>query len=99
MAQAARLNDTIWGMHGLSVITGNLYSCSPNVFINGRAAGCVGSVTIEYDDCGINFGAVGRGSSSVFINGQQAARNGDPINPHGGWANITSGSSDVDVGG
>lgn len=113
MAQAARLGDNISGRtsgehsgHSLSpcspsAITGNINGgCSGNVFINGKAAATVGSTTVEYDSCcGSASGTVAIGSSSVFINGKPAARNGDALNAHNGTASISSGSSDVMIGG
>lgn len=112
MPQAARLNDSIQGTtagehtghpaaHGPLPITGNISgNCSPDVFINGRAAAYIGSITTENDACcGSSQGAVGEGSGSVFINGLPAARLGDALNAHNGTGAISSGSGDVIIGG
>ena len=113
MAQAARLGDTVQGMtsgehsgheeepHGPSVISGEISGeCSGDVFVNGKPAATVGSVTTETDDCcGGSTGSIAAGSTSVFINGKPAARQGDALNAHSGEGNIASGSSDVQIGG
>ena len=113
MPQAARLNDSVAGMtagehsghvltpHPPVSFTGNITSgCSPNVFINGRAAATKGSITTEYDSCcGSSNGSVAGGSTSVFINGKAAARKGDALNAHSGSGSITSGSENVFIGG
>lgn len=112
MPGASRLEDSIAGMtagehsdhpkeHTPLPITGRISgNCSPNVFINGKPAAYVGSVTTEYDDCcGSSNGSVASGSSSVFINGKPAARIGDPLNAHNGSAKITGGSGNVFIGG
>lgn len=112
MAQAARLGDAIQGItsgehsgheepHGPSAISGEISGgCSGDVFINGRPAGTVGSITTELDDCcGGGQGSVAAGSGSVFINGKPAARQGDALHAHNGEGQISSGSGDVRIGG
>lgn len=112
MPEAARLNDSVAGTtagehsghvppHSPEPFSGEISAgCSSNVFINGRPAATVGSVTTERDGCcGSSQGAVAAGSSTVFINGKPAARNGDAISPHSGSGNISSGSGDVLIGG
>ena len=112
MAEAARLGDAVLGVtagehtghttpHGPSQITGNISgNCSRNVFINGKPAAYIGSITTENDGCcGSSFGAVGAGSSSVNINGIPAARNGDALNAHNGTGIVNSGSPNVNIGG
>ena len=112
MPQAARLNDSIQGTtagehsghsptHPPLPITGEISgNCSGDVLINGRPAAYIGSVTTELDGCcGSSPGAVGAGSSSVFINGIPAARQGDALAAHNGTGSISSGSGDVLIGG
>lgn len=71
-----------------------------NVFINGRPAATVGSITTERDGCcGSSTGVVAAGSGSVFINGKPAARLGDALTPHSGSGAISGGSGDVFIGG
>ena len=112
MPAAARLNDSVLGMtagehsghsppHPPEQFSGEISGgCSANVFINGRPAAVVGSITTERDGCcGSSQGTVAAGSGSVFINGLPAARLGDALAPHSGTGNITSGSADVFIGG
>lgn len=112
MPEAARLNDSVTGTtagehsghaapHGPETFGGNISSgCSGDVFINGRPAATVGSVTTETDSCcGSSQGAVAEGSSSVFINGRPAARKGDALAAHSGTGEVASGSPDVFIGG
>lgn len=111
MPGAARLNDSIQGTTG-GEHTGHVPlmvpclsldkspGCSGDVNINGQPAATVGSTTTELDACcGSNSGAVAAGSGSVFINGKPAARLGDALAPHSGTGSISSGSSDVLIGG
>ena len=112
MPGAARLNDSIQGTtggehtghvppHGPLPISGQISGgCSGDVNINGQPAATVGSTTTELDACcGSDSGAVAAGSGSVFINGKPAARLGDALAPHSGTGSISSGSSDVLIGG
>lgn len=112
MPEAARLNDSVAGTtdgehsghvppHSPEPFTGEISAeCSGDVFINGRPAATVGSVTTERDGCcGSSKGTVAAGSGTVFINGKSAARNGDALSPHSGTGNISSGSGDVLIGG
>ena len=110
--EAARQNDSVRGTtsgehsghedpHPPETFYGSITSgCSGSVFINGRPAATVGSITTERDDCcGISYGSVSGGSSTVFINGKPAARNGDALHPHTGIGRVSSGSPDVFIGG
>ena len=112
MPGAVRLNDSVSGItagehsghvppHSPEPFSGEISAgCSGDVFINGRPAATVGSVTTERDGCcGSSQGSVAAGSSMVFINGKPAARNGDALSPHSGSGNISSGSGDVNIGG
>lgn len=112
MPSAARLGDSIAGTtagehsghatpHSPLPITGSISgNCSGDVFINGKPAAYVSSVTTENDACcGSSQGSVGAGSGTVFINGHQAARVGDALNAHNGTGQITGGSGDVSFGG
>lgn len=84
MPGAARLNDSVTGTtagehsghsppHSPETFSGEISAgCSGDVFINGRPAATVGSVTTERDGCcGSSQGAVAVGSSTVFINGRR----------------------------
>ena len=88
-------------IHGPSTIYGEINSnCSSNVFINGKNCAFKGSQTLESDSCDSNQrGSIAVGSSTVFVNGNPIARNGDSINPHNGTASISSGSQNVYAGG
>ena len=112
MPAAARLGDAVYGItagehsghttpHPPMVFTGNISSnCSGNVFINGRPAAHIGSVTTENDGCcGTSHGIVAVGSGSVFINGIPASREGDALQPHSGNGIVNSGSGNVIIGG
>lgn len=112
MPKAARLNDSVAGTtsgehtghvppHSPEPFGGQISGgCSGNVFINGRPAATVGSVTTETDGCcGSSQGAVAAGSGSVNINGKPAARMGDTLAAHSGAGAVASGSSDVFIGG
>lgn len=112
MPQAARLNDAVTGTtagehsghvppHPPETFTGEISGgCSSNVFINGRPAATVGSITTERDSCcGSSNGSVAAGSGSVFINGRPAARLGDALNAHSGSGTISGGSGNVFIGG
>ncbi|MCL2085180.1 MAG: PAAR domain-containing protein [Oscillospiraceae bacterium] len=87
--------------HGPLPITGFISgNVSANVYINALAAATIGSITTEYDGCcGTSRGAVGEGSSTVFINGRPAARIGDAVNVHNGAGEVTDGSQNVYIGG
>lgn len=112
MPSAARLNDAVVGTtggehsghappHSPMTFTGEISGgCSGDVFINGRPAATVGSITTERDGCcGSSQGAVAVGSGSVLINGKPAARLGDALAAHSGAGAISSGSGDVFIGG
>lgn len=110
--RAARMGDTVTGMtsgehsgheepHGPSEISGEISDgCSEDVFINVEPAAVAGSITTEMDDCcGGGEGTIAAGSSSVFINGKPAARDGDALAAHDGEGAVSSGSEDVLIGG
>ena len=112
MPQAARLGDTVQGTtagehsghdtpHPPMPFSGEITGgCSGDVLINGIPAATVGSITTERDGCcGSSSGSIAVGSSSVFINGKPAARNGDALAAHSGSGSVSSGSSDVLIGG
>ena len=112
MPGAARLNDSVTGTtagehsghsppHSPEPFSGEISAgCSSNVFINGRPAATVGSVTTERDGCcGSSQGAGAAGRATVVVTGKPAARNGDALAPHSGTGNISSGSGDVLIGG
>ena len=112
MPSASRLGDSIADTtagehsghptaHSPLPITGNISgNCSGDVFVNGKPAAYVGSITTERDACcGSSLGSVGSGSGSVFINGKPAARVGDSLNAHNGSGQIAGGSGDVSFGG
>lgn len=96
MAKATRLGDKDTGHDACpptALVTG-----SPDVFINGKAAGRVGDSYAPHG-C-INHpshsGTIASGSSSVFINGKAAGRVGDPVSCGG---SVAEGSSNVNIGG
>lgn len=112
MPGAARLNDSVSGTtagehsghvdaHSPASFSGKISSwCSGNVFINGRPAATVSSITTELDDCcGSSNGSIAAGSGTVFINGKPAARVTDALNAHSGSGAVSSGSGDVFIGG
>lgn len=112
MAGAARQGDSVLGItagehsghtdpHYPMQFTGEISGgCSSNVYINGRQAAHVGSITSEHDGCcGTGHGSVAGGSGSVFINGRGAARDGDVLSAHSGSGVVNSGSGDVIIGG
>lgn len=72
---------------------------SPDVIINGHGAGRVQTDTYAPHGCEVHAphsAVVSSGSATVYINGAQAARIGDPVSC-GGAAAV--GSPDVDIGG
>lgn len=96
MAKATRLGDKDTGHDACPPTT--LVTGSPDVFINGKAAGRVGDSYAPHG-C-INHpshsGTIASGSSSVFINGKAAGRVGDPVSCGG---SVAEGSSNVNIGG
>lgn len=96
MSKATRLGDMDTGHDACSPTA--LVSASPDVFINGRAAGRVGD---NYAPHGCvahpaHSGVIASGSGSVFINGRAAGRVGDAISCGG---SVATGSDDVFIGG
>ena len=71
---------------------------SPDVFVNGIAAGRVGD-TYATHSCDVHpshTGVIASGSGTVFINGRAAGRVGDAVSCGG---SVAVGSPDVIVGG
>lgn len=71
---------------------------SPNVFVNGIAAGRVGD-TYAAHGCDVHpshTGVIASGSGTVFINGRAAGRVGDAVSCGG---SVAVGSPNVIVGG
>lgn len=112
MLSVSRLNDRIEGMtagehsghtvpHGSIPITGFISgNCSENVFVNGIQVAFVGSITEEHDECcGVSYGVVSGGSSTVLVNNNMVSRIGDFIDSHSGSSKITTGSLNVFAGG
>lgn len=76
-----------------------LASGSPNVFVNGKAAGRVSADSYALHGCIVHSphsAVVSSGSSNTFINGFAVARVGDPVNCGG---SVAEGSPNVFVGG
>lgn len=96
MGKATRVGDLNTGHDSCPTVA--LVTGSPNVFINGRAAGRVGDSYAPHG-CHVHPSHVGKiasGSSSVFINGKPAGRIGDPVSCGGA---VAEGSSNVFIGG
>ena len=75
-----------------------LDSHSPDVFTNNRGAGRVNDVYYTHG-CDVHAphtGVIAVGSKTVYINGRQAGRIGDPVSCGG---NVMEGSPDVIIGG
>ena len=96
MSNATRLGDLDTG-HDACPATA-LVSASPNVFINGKAAGRVGDSYATHGcvSHASHSGVIAAGSTSVFINGKAAGRIGDPVSCGG---SVAEGSSNVFIGG
>lgn len=96
MSNATRLGDNDTGHDACAPTV--LATGSPNVFINGRAAGRVGDSYAPHG-C-INHpshsGTIASGSASVYINGKPAGRVGDAVSCGG---TVAEGSSNVFIGG
>lgn len=75
-----------------------LAGASPNVFINGSAAGRVGDSYAAHGckDHAAHSGVIAAGSSTVFINGKPAGRIGDSVSCGG---SVAEGSGNVFIGG
>lgn len=104
MERVALYGDQLNGIHPAIPpieFTGNIYTASDNVYINGSRAARVGDKTIEY--CALHvdsdgnivpqFGVLTHGSPKVFINGMPAAYAMKDIQPHDGTAELISGGS------
>lgn len=96
MSNATRLGDLDTG-HDACPATA-LVSASPNVFINGKAAGRVGDSYAAHGcvSHASHSGVIAAGSASVFINGKAAGRIGDAVSCGG---SVAEGSSNVFIGG
>lgn len=96
MPNATRLGDNDTG-HDACPGTA-LNSASPNVFINQLGAGRVDDSYVAHG-CIVHAphsGVIAAGSATVFINGRQAGRIGDPVSCGG---SVASGSPNVFIGG
>ena len=94
--QATRLGDTDTGHDACPGTV--LVSASTNVIINGKSTGPVCAHSFPHG-CIVHpahTAHIASGSSTVLINGLQAARVGDPIDCGG---SVASGSPDVIIGG
>lgn len=96
MSSATRLGDLDTG-HDACPPTA-LVTASPNVFINGKAAGRVGDSYAAHGCVShpSHSGVIAAGSESVFINGKAAGRIGDPVSCGGA---VAEGSNNVFIGG
>ena len=96
MSNATRLGDLNTGHDACAPVA--LAAGSPNVFINGRAAGRVGDSYAPHGCVNhpTHSGVIASGSSSVYINGKAAGRFGDPVSCGG---TVAEGSSNVFIGG
>lgn len=96
MSNATRLGDLNTGHDACAPVA--LAAGSPNVFINGRAAGRVGDSYAPHGCVNhpTHSGVIASGSSSVYINGKAAGRIGDPVSCGG---TVAEGSSNVFIGG
>lgn len=96
MSKATRVGDINTGHDSCAPVP--LGSGSPDVFINGRAAGRVGDAYAVHG-CDVHpshAGHIFSGSSSVFINGKSAGRVGDSVSCGG---SVAEGSPNVFIGG
>lgn len=95
MAKATRLGDNDTG-HDACPATA-LQEGSPDVFINGMAAGRVGDSYVAHEciDHATHSGVIFSGSSTVFIDGKAAGRIGDSVSCGG---SVAEGSSNVFIG-
>lgn len=72
---------------------------SPDVFVNGRAAGRVSADSYALHGCAVHAphsAVISSGSGNTFINGFPAGRVGDPVSCGG---SVADGSPNVFVGG
>lgn len=96
MPEATRKGDCCTGHDACSAV--KLAEGSPNVFINGQAAGRVGD-KYESHSCiahPAHQDHIAEGSATVFINGIQAGRIGDAVEIGG---SVRDGSPNVYIGG
>lgn len=96
MSKATRVGDDCTGHDACPAVP--LVSGSPNVFINGKAAGRVGDPYSPHgcEDHSTHTPHIASGSSSVFINGIPAGRIGDSVDCGG---SVAQGSPNVFIGG
>lgn len=95
---AARIGDSATG-HGCHFPPTNATAGSPDVFVNAIAAVRSGDAFASHA-CGTchaptHLRALAAGSATVYVNGKQFGRVGDPIDCGG---TVSAGSSDVFVG-
>ena len=96
MPAAARIGDSCTG-HGCYPPRVNVEGSS-DVFINGLAAHCQTHAYVPHgcSVCAPHGGTLATGSATVYINGLQAGRIGDPVDC---GSSVAQGSSDVSIGG
>lgn len=96
MTAATRKDDLNTGHDACPAVA--LASGSPDVFINGKAAGRKGDSYASHGckDHPTHTGTISSGSGSVFINGKAAGRIGDSVSCGG---TVAQGSGDVFIGG
>lgn len=96
MPGATRLGDYNTGHGTFPPVP--LITASGNVIINGKGAGRQGDGYPPHTDASptTDTDSIASGSSTVFINGRQAARIGDPIDNGG---TVRDGSGNVNIGG
>jgi uncharacterized Zn-binding protein involved in type VI secretion len=96
MPAVTRLGDSGTG-HGCYPPRPNVQG-SPDVFVNGIACHRQGDAWVPHG-CGVctpHGGSTAAGSGTVYVNGQQIARIGDPVDC---GSAIAQGSTDVFAGG
>jgi uncharacterized Zn-binding protein involved in type VI secretion len=72
---------------------------SPDVFVNSLPAHRKTDFGMHAACCAMNLWTAKKGSGTVFINGKDAMRKGDPTTHCGGSGEIIAGSGDVFSGG
>lgn len=97
MGGATRLGDYNSGHDSCKPVP--LEECSSDVLINGKGAGRQGDKYLQHgcSDHPMHEDYITSGSSSVYINGKQAASIGDPLNKSGSF--VVEGSDNVFIGG
>jgi uncharacterized Zn-binding protein involved in type VI secretion len=100
MPQSARQGDSVATGHLCDTVTVLAAPGQGSVFVNGILACRLGDLTVVHDilvgdECIPHVASISGSSSSVYIAGALAARNGDACDA----GSITSGSSNVYIGG